>query len=278
MSSLRRCWLIAFFLSGPVLLGAQTERAADTSQVSSSLDVVAPAEGEGAGIGQAEPSTYLEPEKYAVEGLIGLNGFGFYAAKPFSRHLVVRLGGNFISYSGSFFEQGANVDGSLRFAYGKAEVDYFPNGGNGRFHISPLLVFANNTRVHANVLIDPTTTLDFNGDTYSSDPTDPLRGTGQVDFAKTAPGLAIGYGNVTHGRGHWSYPVELGFFYVGQPKLAVDFRGTACDVSHPANGCGDITQDPDFQKDLAAFIVRQHHNLSYAKFIPMLNLGIGYRF
>lgn len=235
-------------------------------------------EGEGAGTGQAEPSTLLWPARYAAEVVVGVNGFGLYGAKPFSRHVTVRLGGNFISYSRVFPEQGATVNGTLRFAYGKAELDYFPNNGNGRFHISPLLVFANNTRVHASALIDPAEELDFGGDTYASSPTDPLRGTGEVDFAKTAPGLAVGWGNLTHGRGHWAFPVEVGFFYVDQPKLTIDFRGSACDLSHPENGCGDITQDPDYQKDLAAFLKRNNHNLSYARFLPMLNFGVGYRF
>ena len=74
------------------------------------------------------------------------------------------------------------------------------------------------------------------------------------------------------------FPVEAGFFYVGQPKLTVNFSGTACDITNPSYGCGKIQDDPDFQKDLAAFIARNNHNLSYAKFIPMVNVGIGYRF
>ncbi len=279
LSCLRRCTRTLAFLflfAGGSLLPAQLTAGFDPGRGSSSI---APdSGGEGAAGGQAEPSNLLEPARYAVEAVVGLNGVGVYAAKPFNRHVSVRLGGNFTSYSGSFVDEGATVNGSLRFGYGKVALDYYPNGGNGRFHVSPLLVFANNTRVHATVLIDPSEQLDFSGDTYSSSPTDPLRGAGQVDFRKTAPGVAIGWGNLTHGRGHWAFPVEAGFYYVGQPRLTVDFRGTACDVSHPANGCGDITLDQDFQKDLARFIARNNHNLSYAQFIPMVNFGVGYRF
>lgn len=231
---------------------------------------------EGAG-GQAEPSTLLLRGRYGVEARIGASGFGFDVGKPLSPRVSVRLGGDFIRYSGTFTDQGADIDARLQFGYGKAELDFYP-AYNGRFHISPLLIFANNTRIQANVLVDPAQTIDFGNDEYQSDPADPLRGVGRVELRHTAPGLAVGWGNITRGRSHFTFPVELGFFYVGQPKLTVDFRGTACDVSHPANGCGDITQDPDFQKDLARFIARNNHNLSYAQFIPIVNFGVGYRF
>jgi hypothetical protein len=39
-----------------------------------------------------------------------------------------------------------------------------------------------------------------------------------------------------------------------------------------------VSQDQDFQTSLAKFIARQNHNLSYARFFPILSLGVGYAF
>jgi hypothetical protein len=36
--------------------------------------------------------------------------------------------------------------------------------------------------------------------------------------------------------------------------------------------------DPGFQKDLAAFIARNNHNLSYASFFPVFSAGLAYSF
>ena len=285
MSCLRRyCFFVvvcASWFGGAALLGAQSSRGVESLSISSSLDGVAVEEsdaGEGAGIGQAEQSTLLERARYGIAVHVGTSGLGVDLGVPVSRHLAVRVGGDFIRYTGTFEDEGATIDAFLQFGYAKAQLDYYPSNGNGRFHMSPLVVFANNTRVQGNVVIDPLQTINFGNDQYASLVTDPLHGVGRAELRHTAPGLSLGWGNITRGKGHFLFRVEMGFFYVGQPKLTVNFSGTAGDIRHPANGCGQIQNDPDFQRDLAAFIARNNHNLTYARFIPILNVGVGYRF
>ena len=78
---------------------------------------------------------------------------------------------------------------------------------------------------------------------------------------------------------HESFPVEVGFYYVGQPTLKVDFSGSACDPSEPQPlGCQPVQDDAGFQHDLAAFIRRNNNNLSYASFFPVASFGVGYSF
>jgi hypothetical protein len=78
---------------------------------------------------------------------------------------------------------------------------------------------------------------------------------------------------------HWSFPVELGFYYIGQPNLNITFTGSACDPRFPQpRGCQTVTTDPGFQADLKAFTARQNNNLSYASFFPIASFGFGYRF
>lgn len=247
--------------------------AANNAAVCSSASAPAPI----AGIGPVPaPQKPRDTHHIGIAGRIGASGGGFDVAVPLSRQFALRAGGDFIRYTGTFQQDAATIDATLQSGYGKLEADWFPRGR--WFHISPLLIVANNTRVQATVTIDPGQQLDFGGEQFRGSTTDPLHGTGRVDLRHTAPGLSIGTGNLTRGHGHLVFPAEFGFFYVGQPKLAVDFTGSVCDISHPEVGCSKVQDDPDFQKQLAAFIRRNNHTLSYAQFLPILNFGVGYRF
>ncbi len=161
---------------------------------------------------------------------------------------------------------------------GHASLDWFPFGG--RFRLGPLMVFANNNRVLATAIIPSGSIVTLNGQNYISSLTDPLHGSGSVEFHKISPGFTLGFGNIVpRTKAHFSVPVEAGFYYVGQPGLKVNFSGSACDPTQPpAIGCQSVTQDASFQQNLAAFIARNNHNLSYASFFPVFSVGFGYAF
>ncbi|HEY6374093.1 MAG TPA: hypothetical protein VIX90_01075, partial [Edaphobacter sp.] len=148
------------------------------------------------------------------------------------------------------------------------------------FRLSPLLVFANSNRILATALIPSGSAVTLNGHDYISSFTDPLHGNGPIDFRRVSPGLTLGLGNIIpRTKSRLSIPIEVGFYYVGQPNLQVNFNGSACDPSYPASvGCQSVSQDPGFQKNLAAFIARNNNNQSYASFFPILSLGFGYAF
>ena len=223
---------------------------------------------------------HLAAEKHSAVGFethIGLSGPGGTIGVPLGTHFAVRAGGDMVRYTGVFQEDAATINAYLRLGYAKAQVDWFPRGGH--FHISPLVVAANNTRVGADVVIDPSQRFDLDGHTFQSSTTDPLHGSARVDTRHVAPGLTMGFGNVTRGRGHFSFPAELGFFYVGQPRLQVNFSGTACDPSETvAVACMRVQDNAEFVRSLNAFIARNSHNLTYARFMPILSFGMGYRF
>jgi hypothetical protein len=218
------------------------------------------------------------PRRIGIAAQVGINGIGADVALAVAPHFNVRLGGQFFGYSDSFQEEGANINATLRLGGGRALVDWFPfhNG----FHVSPLVVFLNQTSVRATVIVPPGQTISLDNGDYVSSQDDPLHGSASIGVWKTSPGLTIGYGNIVPRSGkHFSFPVEAGFYYVGQPTLKVDFSGSACDPSEPEPlGCQPVQQDAGFQRDLAAFIRRNNNNLSYASFIPVLSFGVGYSF
>jgi hypothetical protein len=218
------------------------------------------------------------PGRIGVDVHVGINGIGGDVALAVAPHFNVRLGGQFFAYSDSFQEEGANVNANLRLGGGRASLDWFPfhNG----FHVSPMVVFLNQTNVRATVIVPAGETISLDDGDYVSSNADPLHGSASIGVWKTSPGLMIGYGNIIPRSGkHFSFPVEVGFYYVGQPTLKVDFSGSACDPTEPQPlGCQPVQDDAGFQHDLAAFIRRNNNNLSYASFLPVASFGVGYSF
>jgi hypothetical protein len=229
--------------------------------------------------GGAIPSRPVRPfSQLGISARVGTGGIGFDTATPLARHFNLRTGADFFGYSNTFQDQGANVAINLHLRTAHANLDWFPfhNG----FHVSPMVVYGNNNQVQATVLVPAGTTITLSGTNYISSLTDPLHGNGSVGFRKVAPGLTLGWGNIVpRSQKHWSFPVELGFYYVGQPTLKVAFTGSACDPRLPAAiGCQSVDTDASFQQSLQQFTARNNNNLSYASFFPVLTTGIGYRF
>lgn len=262
----------------PSLHEAVSSSTQQTSSSVASNEVQTPEGGSLAALTRSAAIPMRAPGRFGVATQIGINGVGGDLALRLASHFNLRIGGRFFGYTGSFQEEGADVNASLRLGGGKASLDWFPfhNG----FHVSPLLVFLNQTGVRATVLVPPGQTISLDSGNYVSSHADPLHGSASIGVRKTSPGLTIGYGNIIPRSGkHFSFPVELGFYYVGQPTLKVDFNGSACDPSEPEPlGCQPVLEDAGFQRDLAAFIRRNNNNLSYASFIPVLSFGVGYSF
>ena len=216
--------------------------------------------------------------RLGIDWHTGLGGVGFDLATPLAGRFNLRAGFDSFSYSTAFQEQGANIAAKLQMRSGHASLDWFPFGG--RFRLSPELVFANNNQIRATAIIPSGSIITLNGYNYVSSSTDPLHGSGSISFRRVSPGFTLGFGNmIPRTKTHFSFPVEAGFYYVAQPKLTVDFGGSACDPNYPPSiGCYSANQDPGFQSNLDAFIARNNHNLSYASFFPVLSLGVGYAF
>ena len=250
---------------------SSSDNAADAESAATSFVRLSPS-------GAAVPKPFRPFSRVGIDSHTGFGGAGFDIATPLSRNFNVRAGSDFFGYSTTFQEQGANVAINLRMRSGHASLDWFPFGG--RFRLSPQVVFANNNRVQATALIPSGSTVTLNGQDYISSFTDPLHGSGSVEFRKVSPGLTLGFGNIIpRTRSHLSTPVEVGFYYVGQPGLKVNFSGGACDPTQPpAIGCQSVRQDAGFQQNLAAFIARNNNNLSYASFFPIFSVGFGYAF
>jgi hypothetical protein len=216
--------------------------------------------------------------RVAADAYVGTGGIGLDISTRVSERWNLRVGSELWNASTSLVEEQADVTAHLQLRSGHASLDWFPFRNS--FRVSPRLNFANNNQLRATALVPPGSTITLGGSDYISSDTDPLHGSGSVDFRKVAPGLTAGFGNAIPRSGkHFSFPFEFGFYYVGQPGFKVSFTGSACDPTQPAgSGCQSVDTDAEFQQSLTEFRARMNHNLSYASFFPVLSSGIGYRF
>jgi len=209
---------------------------------------------------------------------VGLFGLGAEAAVPVSRHFNVRGGANFFSYNDTLTSSGITYNADLRFRSAEASLDWFPRAGG--FHVSPgaLLYDGNQVTGGANVPAGQTFTL--NDQTYTSSATDPVSGSGSLTFPnRVAPKLTVGWGNlVPRGERHFSFPFEVGFAYVGDPKFVLNLQGTACYTYQGTPYCDNVATDSNIQSNLTAEIKKINNDAADARFFPILSQGFAVRF
>lgn len=213
----------------------------------------------------------------AVGVKVGVLGVGFEAATPLSTHLNLRAGANFFNYSDTLTSDGIAYNANLQFRSSEASLDYFPWAKS--FHISPGALLYNGNEITGTANVPAGQTFTLNGTTYTSSATDPVNGNGSVTFNKAAPKITVGWGNLIPRSGrHFSIPVELGFAYVGDPKVALNLNGTACYTYQGAPYCANVATDPTIHANVLAQQQKIANDAAPARFFPVLSTGFAYRF
>ncbi len=204
---------------------------------------------------------------------LGTGGVGGEYATYLSHRLNLRLGADAFSYSTTFTTNGLNANGSLKLGDSFASLDLHPfrNG----FRLSPGVTFYNRNNVTANLNVPGGNSFTLNSVEYTSEALDPITGTAGATFGhKVAPRFTLGWGNsFPRYGGHWSFPVELGFYYTSNPAVSLALSGSACSSS----GCGSINT-PENQANIQGEVLKLNNDLAPARFFPVLSLGVGYRF
>lgn len=263
----------AFLLLPVVSACAQQPNASLFS--SSSLNA-APAPG-GAGE-QRGPigSAYSAPFSGLAIGVkAGLLGPGVEIATPLARKVNLRGGFNYFRYTDNFTSSGIQYGATLRFESGEASLDWFPWAKG--FHISGGALLYNGNQISGTSDVPGGETFTLNHVTYESSPADPVTGTGSLTFNKAAPKVSIGWGNMLPRSGrHWSIPFELGFAYLGDPKVMLNLTGSVCDTT--GANCRTIASDPTVQANVTAQQQKIQNDANPARFYPILSVGFGYAF
>lgn len=234
----------------------------------------------GSGGGIYAPAASTRPIAFSTVATgvkVGVLGIGFEAATPLSMHLNLRAGGNFFSYSDTLTSDGLKYDANLHFRSSEASLDYFPWAKG--FHISPGALLYNGNEITGKANVPGGKTFTLNGTTYTSSASDPVNGNGSVTFNKAAPKITVGWGNLIPRNGrHWSVPVDLGFAYVGDPKVALNLNGTACYTYQGAPYCANVATDPTIHANVVAQQQKISNDAAVARFFPIVSAGFAYRF
>jgi hypothetical protein len=202
---------------------------------------------------------------------VSLLGPGVELATPLARRLNLGGGFNLFGYDRTFHKDGVDYAGQLQFRSGEAHFDWFPFGGS--FHLSPGTLIYNGNRITANASVAAGQSFKLNGTSYTSDPDDPVVGSGKIAFNKAGPMLTMGFGNLVPRHHHFSIPVEIGAIYTGAPGMSLNLTGSACDPN--GQNCSSIASTPAIESNVQAEKNKINKDMSSFKFYPVISIGFG---
>jgi hypothetical protein len=215
-------------------------------------------------------------------GLIGVGvrlstlGAGAEVGVSLTSRLNVRGGFNLFQYSRGFTHDGITYNGQLHLRSGEAHLDWYPLGHV--FHLSPgLLVYnGNGATATATANVPGGNTFTLGSTTYSSDSTNPIAGTGKLDFVKAAPTVMFGFGNLVPRTRHFTFNFEMGVVFQGSARTKLNLTGNACAPN--GTNCVNAATDPTVQANVLAEQTKLNNKLSPFKYYPVISTGFGYRF
>jgi hypothetical protein len=273
----------AWFLSGLLLvLPARCFAAADGDAPKTTGDTIkldsASLPGESAASNNTaeapRPHSSREDSRHIGAGLrLSTLGAGAEAAVSLTRRLNLRGGFNIFQYSRGFSHDGITYKGQLHLRSGEAHLDWYPLGY--AFHVSPGLLLYNGNGATATANVPGGSSFTLGGVTYTSDPSNPISGTGKLDFIKVAPTAMVGFGNLVPPTSHFTFNFEVGAVFQGSARTKLNLAGNAC-----LNGfsCVNAATDPTVQANIRAEQTKINNKLSPFQYYPAIAFGFGYRF
>lgn len=220
--------------------------------------------------------------RFAIAGGISDMGVNMQAAVNLSNHLNLRSSGNFFNYEDrNISTNGFTVDGKMNFATAGMQMDYFPWARHG-FRISPGVLVNNRNALSATMLAQGGTSFTLNNTTYYSSPSHPVAGIANLGLhtQNPAPMMTLGWGNmIPRNGGHWSFPVEVGAAYTGQPALNIALTsGQVCADPQGTVNCQNVVGNSDVNNNLQAQIAKYRQDLNPLRFYPIVSFGASYSF
>ena len=191
-------------------------------------------------------------ENFALGAKVGTTGLGLEGTFRMSEAFNLRGGFYAFDYSTDIEESGITYDGDLDLSNAGVFVDWHPFTGVFRVSVGGL----QGTNAFGGAADGE---LDVGDNTYFAD----LQA--DVDWDGFAPYLGVGWGNAVRSPG-LSFSFDLGVMFVGEPSVSL--TGTV----------DDPLLQPQFDEDLAREEENLRRELEDAKYYPLINLGVAYRF
>jgi hypothetical protein len=225
--------------------------------------------------GSAAQSSQQPLPRLGIALSMGTLGPGIQVATAVERHLNVRGGFNYFSYSLSgTTSDNLTYNGSLRLESGEVLLDYYPIGP---FHLSGGALIYNGFQGKGSVSVPGGQTLTLNSVTYYSSAADPVTGNGNIQAKKFAPMALFGFGNLLpRSQRHFSTNVDIGVAFQGAPSATLNLMGSTC--ATVVTGCAPISAQPTVQANIAAEQTKINKDLMPFRFYPVISVSFGYKF
>lgn len=181
-------------------------------------------------------------------------------------------------------EDDGNYQAEIRLKTFGAMVDYHPFQGSFRLTAG---LKSNGNEINLTGVANDSNEFEVGDCSYNSNPGDPLRVNGAVDFRSTAPYLGIGWGGNLNAEPGFYGIFDIGVMFSGAPRADLNARGSATVSGNPenaANGCGapgtpvNAATDPAFQQELQDAENEVNEDAKDFKLWPNLSFGFGWRF
>lgn len=143
----------------------------------------------------------------------------------------------------------------------------------GRFRISPGVLFYFGDLLNGKASVAGGRTFHLGDVTYTSDPANPIKGTGRLTTNKVAPVFLFGYGNLIPHSKHFSVSFDAGVAHHGTPKGSLDLSGNVCQL-----GACQSVQAASVQSNVQAEVRKLEHQAAPFRFWPVVSISVGYRF
>lgn len=198
-------------------------------------------------------------EGFALGARAGTLGLGVEGVFRLTDGLNARVGVNNYTYNYNDTVSDVRYDADFKLRSSSLLLDWHPFGG--AFRLSAGTLFNRNK---VDLTGQPTGNVDVGGATFTPSQIGTLDG--EVDFKKTAPYVALGWGNAVAKNKGLGLSFEIGAVMQGSPDVTLTSTN------------GTLSSDPTFQARLAQEERDAEKDLDGFKVYPVIALGLSYQF
>jgi hypothetical protein len=214
------------------------------------------------GVAYAENTTsgtFLKDVGVSVKG--GTAGFGVDVTKAINDNFKVRLGYSTYTYNTDHSEEDVDYDAKLRLGGLSVLGDYHPWAGGFRVTAG---AYAPKYRVTGNAKYNGSGTITINNQTYTS--ADLANVNLEAKWNGVRPYLGLGYDGFNKTTSGLFFTADVGVIFSGSPNVRLNATCTNAALCSQA------------ASDIAAEENKLRNDITGAKYLPVVQLGVGYRF
>lgn len=206
-----------------------------------------------------------QASNFAGYAKMGTNGFGLGAATGVNDKLGLRVG--FDTFKFATTQKDANGDYGINFKLLNVSglADWYPWAGKFRTTLGAVY---NGNKASITAQPSGSGSYTFNGTNYTAAEVGSF--SGEMTFNSFVPYLGLGWGNPVSQDKQWGMTMDVGVLFQGAPKVA---NTVACGTA--ISGTQTCT---DLRNDVATGATKLESDLKEFKFLPVISVGVSYRF